>query len=215
MNIKFNKIKTSEESKNNPKEKITLKEIGLEKLVIIFLCGVFLIVLSFPNLFTSKNTQKTSGKYISSNSTIEKQTSKAKGEEEIDRYTSSLETELKEVLAKVNGIGAVDVMITVKSSKELVPLKDAPYTQDNSNEIDGSGGSRVSSNINKEDSTVLITNEQGETTPYIVKEIEPEIKGVLVIAEGGNNQTIINEIVEAVEVLFDVPTHKIKVMKMN
>ena len=51
--------------------------------------------------------------------------------------------------------------------------------------------------------------------PYIVKELEPEIAGVLVIAEGGNNEVIKSDVIAAVQVLFDVPAHKIKVMKMN
>jgi stage III sporulation protein AG len=43
----------------------------------------------------------------------------------------------------------------------------------------------------------------------------PEIEGVAVIAQGGGNSEIKKEIVEAVQVLFDIKAHKIKVMKMN
>ncbi len=34
-------------------------------------------------------------------------------------------------------------------------------------------------------------------------------------AEGGGDETIANEITQAVQVLFDIPIHKIKVVKMK
>ena len=52
-------------------------------------------------------------------------------------------------------------------------------------------------------------------SPYVVKQLEPEIEGVLVAAQGAGDETIVNEITYAVQVLFDVPVHKIKVVKMS
>ena len=132
-----------------------------------------------------------------------------------DDYLSDLESRLQKVLSKVEGIGNVEVMITLKSSKELVTLKDTPYTQESVNENDGEGGSRQSSNIEQQESTVIVDSGDGESMPYIIKEIEPEVAGVLVIADGGGNISIKTEIMEAIQVLFNVPAHKIKVMKMN
>lgn len=34
-------------------------------------------------------------------------------------------------------------------------------------------------------------------------------------AQGGGDETVVNEITYAVQVLFDVPVHKIKVVKMS
>ena len=41
----------------------------------------------------------------------------------------------------------------------------------------------------------------------------PEIEGVLVIAEGGENAVVIQNITEAIQALFGVEAHKIKIMK--
>ena len=43
----------------------------------------------------------------------------------------------------------------------------------------------------------------------------PYRDGVLVAAQGGGDETVVNEITYAVQVLFDVPVHKIKVVKMS
>lgn len=188
------------------KKKLSLKEIGIPKLIIIFMCGIFLIILSFPSLFSGGDNKKNST--ISEVSNVPTTTSAASYEEE-------MEARLKEALMKVEGIGNVEVMITLKSSKESVTLKDTPYSQESLDESDSSGGERKSSTIDKKEETVLQNSGTGGSTPYVIKELEPEIEGVLVIAQGGGSQTIISEIVGAVEVLFDVPAHKIKVMKMN
>ena len=62
---------------------------------------------------------------------------------------------------------------------------------------------------------MLVESETGGSEPVIVKEIEPEIEGVVIICKGGDSEYVKSEIVDAVLALFDVPAHKIKVMKMN
>lgn len=198
------------------KAKLNIKEIGIQKLIIIFLCGVFLIVISLPDILSfgksGKSSNNNAAKLKTTNSEIVQENENTQTAKE---YTSNLENRLEEILRNVSGIGNVEVMITLKSSKELVTLKDEPYTEEKSSESDSEGGSRTNSNINKEDNTVLITADDGSTLPYVTKEIEPEIEGVIVIAEGAENASVINDIMDAVLVLFDVPAHKIKVMKMN
>ncbi len=205
--------KGMEKDKEKEKKKLSLKEIGPSRLVILLLAGIFLVVVSFPNMFSSGN--KTKEKRVSDIKTSQNSSIPAETGDESDTYTKTLEERLKKILAKVEGIGSVEVMITLKSSKELVTLKDEPYTQESINEDDGEGGNRVSSNLNKEESTVLVNNGNGESLPYVIQELEPKVEGIVVIAEGGGNTEIAAEIMEAAQVLFDVPAHKIKVMKMN
>lgn len=190
------------------KKKLSLKEIGIPKLVIIFMCGILLIIFSFPNLFSGGDNKKTANSTIDEISNVQTTTSD-------NSYEEEMEARLTEALKKVEGIGNVEVMITLKSSKERVTLKDTPYSEETLNETDSTGGTRQSDTIDKKEETVLQNNGSGGSTPYVIKELEPEIEGVLVIAQGGGSQTTISEIVDAVEVLFGVPAHKIKVMKMN
>jgi stage III sporulation protein AG len=195
------------------KKKLSLKEIGPSRLVIMLLAGIFLLVLSFSDLFSSDKTSDTSGntaKTISVSDVVNQE-----DQAETDTYAKLMEERLENILAKVKGIGAVDVMITLKASKELIVLKDQPYTQESMNESDGEGGNRVSSGIDKEDSTVIVDDGSGESLPFIIQELEPEVAGIVVIAGGGDNPVIMTEIVDAVQVLFNVPAHKVKVMKMN
>lgn len=190
------------------KKKISIKEIGIPKLIILFLAGIFLVVLTIPDLFGSKSTteEKKLDMNVVSNQTQESSTTNS---------VEYNEDKLKKILEKVEGVGDVEVMITLKSSKEQVVLKDSPYEQENLNETDEAGGSRISSSLKNDEKTVLVTNGSGENAPYVTKEMEALVEGVVVIAEGGGNSKVAVGIMEAVEVLFNVPSHKIKVLPMN
>lgn len=194
------------------KKKISLKEIGLPKLILIFTAGILLILLSIPNLFGNKDTNKDEGV---NNKMIQEQNGTNMTSYDTNTYIEEQEEKFEDILRKVSGIGEVEVMITLKASSERIPLKDSPYTQEGLNEDDGEGGSRTNNVVKREESTVLVTNEGGKTQPYIVQELEPKIEGVLVIASGGDNALIISNIIDAAEVLFGVPAHKVKVMKMS
>lgn len=192
------------------KKKLSLKEIGAPKLIILFLTGIFLIFLSVSDLGKGKEEQEAQ--------TIEPEVKEAANQNTDEKYSGDIEkyeSKLKNMLEKVSGAGRVEVMITQKSSAEQVVLKDTPYKQSGINEADSEGGTRISSNIEKEDTTVLVKGENGENVPFITKELSAQIEGVLVIAEGGANGTVAANIVAAVEALFDVPVHKITVLPME
>ena len=193
------------------KKKISLKEIGLPKLAMIFVAGILLILLSVPNIFGKEEANK---KTPDADSQLQQNETNTTSYDS-NTYIADMEARLENILRKVNGIGDVEVMLTLKTSKEQVALKDSPYTKEGLNEVDGEGGSRTDNNIQREESTVLMTNEDGKTVPYIIQEYEPKVEGVVVIAEGGDDVRIIKDIMDAVEVLFDVPVHKVKVMKMS
>jgi len=193
------------------KKKISLKEIGLTRLAIMFAAGLLVIILSVPGVLQgSKNTKDST---LDSNSeVVQKDTNTTSYDP--NTYISEMEDKLENILQKVSGIGTVEVMITIKSSSELVPLKDNSSTQESLDEDDGEGGSRTNINVTREESTILVTDENGNSVPYIIQELEPEVEGVVVIAEGGDDAKIMMDICETAEALFGVPAHKVKVMKM-
>jgi len=193
------------------KKKISLKEIGLPKLIMLFMAGILIILLSFPNIFGGKTKTKESSQN-SGNIILQNDTNMTSYD--TNTYITDMENKLENILRKVSGIGEVKVMITLKASKEQVTLKDSPYTQESLNEVDGEGGSRTDNSVKREESTVLVTKD-GNSEPYIIQELEPDVEGVVIIAEGGDNIDIILDIMEAAEVLFNVPAHKVKVMKMS
>ena len=61
----------------------------------------------------------------------------------------------------------------------------------------------------------MIYDGNDETFPYVTSRQNPQIEGVLVVAQGGGNARVNSDISEAIMALFDIEAHKIKVMKLT
>ena len=111
-------------------------------------------------------------------------------------------------------MGKVEVVLSLESTNQKVVEKDVPASR-SSQESSGAQESSSASSVTTEESTVYQTDSDGSETPYVVRENYPEIRGVLVVAQGGGDPVAVQQIQEAVMALFRVEAHKIKVMKMK
>ena len=55
----------------------------------------------------------------------------------------------------------------------------------------------------------------GESCVMITYQDKDNVEGVVIVAEGGDNAVVVRNITEVVKALFDVDSHKIKVIKGN
>ena len=55
----------------------------------------------------------------------------------------------------------------------------------------------------------------GNVKVMITSTNDKKVEGVAIVAEGGGNAVVVQNITEVVEALFDVETHKIKVIRGN
>lgn len=185
--------------------------IGKEQLVVMLLVGILLLVIVFP----TKNSNAKLEKEKNTEEILESKSSSVVSTEQAASYVNKKEEQLERMLVCVEGVGKVQVMITLKGTGELVVEKDSPQIQSKITESDSNGGKRETSENSWEETTVYIQGTDGSTLPYVSQELEPEIEGVLVIAQGGGNASVTKNICEAVQALFSIQIHKIKVMKMK
>ncbi len=127
-------------------------------------------------------------------------------------YEAELEQRVREILKNVDGVGKVDVMIVLKSSAQKVVHTDNSSSRSITDEKDSAGGTRKIENEENGSSTVFTTGD-GQSAPIIEKELRPELSGIIISASGGGSPTVRAEISAAMEALFDLPAHKIKVLK--
>ena len=172
-----------------------------EKIVIFFLLGVFFLLIATPvSDLTGNRKKQKSTKTGTSQQTQEK-----------DAYITALENKLEQTIEGMEGAGKVDVMITLKDNGEKILDKNQPYESEeetNTEENKESKKNRIQNN----QETVLVETE-GNTEPIIVRELYPDIEGVVVVCEGGDNSALTVKIKEAVQALFSIDAHKIVVCK--
>lgn len=189
--------------------KLNLKNIKKDNFIIVLLAGILLIVIAWP---TSSGESK-ENKEIEATSVND--TTSNQNDTQTLSYVEEQEKRLETILSRVYGVGEVNVMITLKSSKELIVEKDTPATSSTTQEEDAEGGTRNTTDKTTTEATVYEQDNNGGSAPYVVKELEPEIEGIIVIAKGGDDPVIAKNISDAILALFHVEAHKIKVMKMN
>lgn len=183
-----------------------IDKIGLTKCIIIVLAGILLIVLSVPTTGLQQKENETKSTEAAENEKLVL--------DAMESYARKKEKETKEILEKVEGIGKVKVMITLSASEKRIALEDSDTTDNETKETDKNGGQREIGNIQSKSETVLVRKD-GEDTPYVVQISSPEVAGVVVVAQGAGSSQIQAEIIDAIEALFSLEAHKIRVMKMK
>ncbi|MCC8080512.1 MAG: stage III sporulation protein AG [Lachnospiraceae bacterium] len=173
--------------------------------LILFLAGVLLLVIALP----ASCEDETSNADEEETETGEKGTADGISSD----YETELEERLEEALSRMEGVGKVQVMITFRDSGETIVEKDVAYTEEDQ-ETETADGSITSSSRRDSSEETVYSPDSDDGEPVVSKEITPTIEGVLVVAEGGDDTAVAMNISEAVEALFGLEVHKIKVVKM-
>ena len=186
-----------------------LRQLKKSDWIAIALAGVLILIIAMPlspKQSESGNTvgQEEAGAALDSGSTQGSQ----------NAYAAALEKRLKQVLGQMDGVGKAEVMITLSDSGETIVEKDQKEQTNRIEESDASGGTRITTDQETEETTVYVEN-GSEKHPYVTKEVLPKVEGVLVVAEGGDDPKVISDISDTVMALFRVEAHKIKVVKMS
>lgn len=191
-------------------QKLNLSKKTTANLVIVFCLGLALILIAdfYMDIRTDgkaeeniyiKDTQKEAG--TSDNSAAD--------------YARRLENDLATILSKIQGVGRVSVMVTLESGSEIIPAKDESISDKVTNEKDTNGGTRTINEKTTDDKVVFTTAQGGSSKPLIIKEINPEIKGVIVVAEGAEDSKVKLKISQAVQTVLDIPAYRVSVYERN
>lgn len=125
--------------------------------------------------------------------------------ETVDFDVSNIEKVIEKLFKKVDGVGDVEVKLTVKSGFETI------YAYD-TNESASSSGESFNSTIKKE---LIIINEDGEDKPIKLKIKYPQYWGALIVCEGGDDSRIKLELTQAMKSLTGISADNITVLKMK
>ncbi|MDO5388822.1 MAG: hypothetical protein Q4F63_06270 [Clostridia bacterium] len=116
--------------------------------------------------------------------------------------TDRLNKELESILSKVEGAGNVKVLINYKQSGEKILAYDM---ESSINEKEGG----------KENNTRSEVVYDGDKMPVILKEYMPKAEGVIIAAQGADNENVKNQLIAGTMALLGIDEHKIEVLKMK
>ncbi len=161
----------------------------IEYIIAAIFIGILLLII-FSNPVAAKSEQKTIKLTL-------------------DQYGAALEEKLESILSRIDGAGKVDVMVTFEAGVEIIT---AMTTSKQSNTVtdEYSGGYRDTVSIIESNTPVIVGGQA-----VVLKEIQPKVKGAIVVCEGAHSVKVKVELVKALSTLLDLDTTKIEVFAMS
>ena len=202
-----NIIKQDENPEGNNKKKI-------ENLV--FFIVVLIITIVVINVIWNGNNKTNNQETNIVNKKLAESQDTPSGTSELQNndIKNELETKLEKILSKIQGVGEVQVCINYQESAEVVAMYNENSKTSSTEETDTSGGTRKIEEIDTQKDIIYKEN-NGEKTPITKKVIQPKIEGAIITAKGANNAETKTNIIQAVEAVTGLATHKIQVFEMN
>ena len=201
-----------------------IEKLGKDRLAILLIGGLLLLVVTIPTkkedkqsvLYATKQNQSQSiqSKNGSDKSDYSGLEITASVLETYDLYSEYLESKLCSILQNMNGAGKVEVFITLHDAGSIIVEKDISYRRNNDSKNDGKTTTSSAEYEDKQE-TIYTVDENGNEVPFVAKQILPSIEGILIVAQAGDNETVKNQMKEAVLSLFELDEHKITIVKMK
>ncbi len=124
-------------------------------------------------------------------------------------YVLETEQRLCAVVSDIAGAGACRVMVTLQNGVEYVYATEHRANTDRE-EDDG----RVSERDDTESSVIVVDTGDGREG-LLVTEMQPTVRGVVVVCEGGDNERVRESIVRAVTVALDISEKQVCVTTLS
>ncbi len=134
----------------------------------------------------------------------------AQSENSTDEYIEQIEVKVSQILSSIEGVGQAKVMITVKNSSQTVYQTENKTATDT--KIDENGNEDKSHQ--SEESLVIVDGVSGNNQALVKTEIPPQIGGIAIICQGGDDVTVVNQITQTLTAIFEISSTNISVAKL-
>jgi stage III sporulation protein AG len=126
-----------------------------------------------------------------------------------EQYVQKLQADLTSFISKIEGVGQVEVLVTLETGVQYVYATNQKSTGDSAQKSEEDYSQKTSS----ETSVILMDGENGKE-PLVLKRIEPVVQGVVVVCQGADNINVKQMVIETVSTLCGIKTNRVSVAKM-
>jgi stage III sporulation protein AG len=165
--------------------------------------GIFLIALS-GSLKGCSSTQ---------NSAALSSSSSAINTISAESYEKLLEDKLTNIISQINGAGNVRVMVTLEQTTKDVYATEVKTDDQEKGDNTESGSVTKEKSNSREEKYLVIKDENGAEKVVQVTEIQPLVKGVVVVCDGGDDLKVQKDITTAVTTALNITSVHVCVIK--
>ena len=147
----------------------------------------------------------------------EKEASQAKsGQTQIlsaDEYTAQLERKLTDIVGRIAGAGTCKVMVTLENGIQYVYAQEEKISENKTQDSTDST-IRTQESGDQQKSYIIVDSGSGKQA-LVVTEVQPTIKGVVIVCQGGGNPSVQQQVINAVTTALAVNSTKVCVAPLS
>ena len=166
------------------------------------LLGIFLIVISGSLKGCSSKTSATPTASSQPRTVIT-----------AEEYEKQLENDLSGIISQIDGAGNAHIMVTLEQTAKNVYATEEKKSGQETSEAGESGTGKQETNNSNETTYLVIKDENGSEKALPLTEIQPVVRGVVVVCDGGGDARVQQEITDAVTTALHITSVRVCVIK--
>lgn len=125
-----------------------------------------------------------------------------------EEYRQQYESTVLQLVQSIDGAGSAQVFVTLETGVQYV------YETEENRTADTQSGEAqsYSEKSSLQRKILLVEDEDGHESPLLKTTLEPEIRGVVVVCEGGGDIRIVERVTSAVTTMLGVSTTRVAVL---
>ncbi len=128
-------------------------------------------------------------------------------------YAEDIEKRLTDIVSSISGAGKTKVMVTLENGVESVYAADEKQSNERSSE-EKTGGMDVNEKNSRESEYIILQSNGSRDEGLVIKVIQPKIRGVAIVCEGGDSAYVQQRITQAVTAVLDIGASRISIARM-
>lgn len=131
----------------------------------------------------------------------------------LEQRREKLEKNLENIISGIQGAGDSKVLITLETGTETVYATEERNNNEASEDKSSGEITRKKESNDCEKKFITVKDSEGTEHALAITEIEPKIKGVVIICPGGDDMLVKKRIVEATTTAFNIKSMQVCVTK--
>lgn len=168
------------------------------KKFIIFLGILGISLIFFSGFFKSKDSKKAKQNW--QNDTTKE-------------YVFQLENSLREMVSSIKGAGNTKVLVTLENSEETIYATEEKKNKEATEDKTDGQLSKKRESDDCEKKYITVKDADGTERALSVTQIQPTVKGVVVVCDGGDIPDVQQRITEAVKTALNITSKRVYVTK--
>ncbi len=138
-----------------------------------------------------------------------------KGADDVSsKYITQLEDRMMSIVSSIEGVGKVKILVTLENGTEYVYAEEGKSSGERSQSFDQGQLVKSEENASTEKKYILLDIDGTGEQALLLKQVEPKIKGVVVVCEGAGNPVVNQRVTTAVTTALGISSTRVCVIKI-